>query len=53
LGTAEFYKDSDKKLRQSEGNMLSWLTGKTMISNTLTPTTSGSILMMELSMKKH
>jgi hypothetical protein len=28
LGTAEFYKDSDKKLRQSEGNMLSWLTGK-------------------------
>jgi hypothetical protein len=26
LGTAEFYKDSDKKLRQSEGNMLSWLT---------------------------
>ena len=28
LGTAEFYKDSDQKLRQSEGNMLSWLTGK-------------------------
>jgi len=28
LGTAEFYKDSDKKLRQSEDNMLSWLTGK-------------------------
>jgi len=28
LGTAEFYKDSDKKLRQSEGNKLSWLTGK-------------------------
>src|SRR5919199_2532146 len=28
LGTSEFYKDSDKKLRQSEGNMLSWLTGK-------------------------
>jgi len=28
LGTAEFYKDSDKKLRQSESNMLSWLTGK-------------------------
>ena len=28
LGTAEFYQDSDKKLRQSEGNMLSWLTGK-------------------------
>jgi hypothetical protein len=28
LGTAEFYKDSDKKLRQSEGNLLSWLTGK-------------------------
>jgi len=28
LGTAEFYKDSDKKLRQSESNLLSWLTGK-------------------------
>jgi hypothetical protein len=28
LGTAKFYKDSDKKLRQSEGNMLSWVTGK-------------------------
>jgi hypothetical protein len=28
LGTSEFYKDSEKKLRQSEGNMLSWLTGK-------------------------
>jgi hypothetical protein len=28
LGTAEFYKDSDKKLRQSEGNLASWLTGK-------------------------
>jgi hypothetical protein len=28
IGTSEFYKDSDKKLRQSEGNMLSWLTGK-------------------------
>jgi hypothetical protein len=28
LGTAEFYKDSDGKLRQSESNMLSWLTGK-------------------------
>ena len=28
LGTAEFYKDSEKKLRQSEGNLLSWLTGK-------------------------
>jgi hypothetical protein len=28
LGTAEFYKDSENKLRQSEGNMLSWLTGK-------------------------
>ena len=28
LGTAEFYKDPDGKLRQSEGNMLSWLTGK-------------------------
>jgi len=27
LGTAEFYKDSDKKLRQSESNMLSWLSG--------------------------
>jgi hypothetical protein len=28
LGTKEFYKDSDKKLRQSEGNLSSWLTGK-------------------------
>jgi hypothetical protein len=28
LGTAEFYKDPDKKLRQSESNMLSWLTGE-------------------------
>jgi hypothetical protein len=28
LGTAEFYKDPDQKLRQSEGNMLSWLTGQ-------------------------
>jgi hypothetical protein len=28
LGTSEFYKDPDNKLRQSEGNMLSWLTGK-------------------------
>ena len=28
LGTAEFYKDSDNKLRQSEGNLTSWLTGK-------------------------
>jgi hypothetical protein len=28
LGTKEFYKDSDKKLRQSEANKLSWLTGK-------------------------
>lgn len=28
LGTTEFYKDSDKKLRQSEDNMISWLTGK-------------------------
>lgn len=27
LGTAEFYKDSDKKLRQSEGNLLSWFSG--------------------------
>jgi hypothetical protein len=28
LGTAEFYKDPDNKLRQSEGNLTSWLTGK-------------------------
>jgi hypothetical protein len=28
MGTAEFYKDSDKRLRQSEGNLLSWLNGK-------------------------
>jgi hypothetical protein len=28
LGTAEFFKDPDNKLRQSEGNLLSWLTGQ-------------------------
>ncbi|NQE37532.1 hypothetical protein [Microcoleus asticus] len=28
LGTREFLKDSEGKLRQSEGNLLSWLSGK-------------------------
>ncbi|MEG4121761.1 hypothetical protein QUA43_30355 [Microcoleus sp. N9_B4] len=28
LGTKEFIKDSEGKLRQSEGNLLSWLSGK-------------------------